>query len=266
VNDELKKSRVPALSKGLDIIELLAREQFGLTQKDLAARVHRSVSEIFRVLGELEERGYIARDSAGLYTLTLRLFELAYLHPPTKRLVSVSVGRMERLANDIGMACHLVVHQGTQMIVVAQAQPDALLMGWNVRVGATFPFQHSYPSARTIAAYQLAESAPEILFSLTEGEPSGTRQRLEDRLSFIREQGHELSRSAVVPGITDVSCPVLNYLGVAIAALTVPMVGDHHSESRHSDAVISAVKQAAAEISQAVGGAPGRANDTAAGG
>ncbi|CAM5197115.1 DNA-binding IclR family transcriptional regulator OS=Castellaniella defragrans OX=75697 GN=HNR28_001506 PE=4 SV=1 [Castellaniella defragrans] len=260
MNEEQKKSRVPALSKGLDIIELLAHEQGGLTQKDLAARVNRSVSEVFRVLGELEERGYIARDSAGCYTLTLRLFELAYLHPPTKRLVSVAVGQMEKLANDIGMACHLVVHQGAQLIVVAQAQPDALLMGWNVRVGATFPFLHSYPSARTIAAYQFPESTPEILSIMTAGESPEVRRQLEKRLSTIREQGHELSRSAVVPGITDVSCPVLNYLDVAIAALTVPMVGDLHPEDRRIDAVVDALKRAAAGISRAVGGNPGQAD------
>ena len=146
--------------------------------------------------------------------------------------------------------------------MIAQTQPDAQLMGWNVRVGATFPFRHSYPSARTIAAYQLPESLPEVLSTMTAGEDLEAQQRLEKQLLVIRKQGHEISGSAIVPGITDVSCPILNYLGVAVAALTVPMVGPH-TKGQKSGTIITAATQTAAQISLAIGGTPEPASATA---
>jgi len=250
-----EKSRVPALEKGLDILEALAREQHGLSQKEVAERVGRSVSEVFRVLGELEKRGYIARDvDSGLYTLTLRLFELAHIHPPTRRLISVATGKMEVLANKIEASCHLTTRQQGKLMVVAQAQPDTLLMGWSVKVGAIFPYSHTFASARTIAAHQLPEHTSEIITEMTKGESRSSQRRLMQQLEAIREQGYEISNSTIAPGVTDVSCPILNHLGIAIAALTVPTVGALVSEDKRNATIVPMVRVAAQEISAAIGG------------
>src|SRR5436190_23844143 len=82
----------PALEKGLDALELLASESDGLTKTEVARRLGRTVSEVFRMLVCLETRGYIAR-SAGddRYSLTLRLLTAAYQHPPIERLTTEAV-------------------------------------------------------------------------------------------------------------------------------------------------------------------------------
>src|SRR5579875_1549790 len=66
---------VPALEKGLDVLELLARQSQGLTKSQLARELNRTVSEIFRMLVCLERRGYIAPVEEDRYSLTLRLFQ-----------------------------------------------------------------------------------------------------------------------------------------------------------------------------------------------
>src|ERR1700745_4478891 len=79
----------PALEKGLDILELLANPPAGLTKSEVARSLDRTVSEIFRMLVCLEERGYISQSREGeRYCLTLRLFKLAPEYPPTKRLIT----------------------------------------------------------------------------------------------------------------------------------------------------------------------------------
>jgi DNA-binding IclR family transcriptional regulator len=252
---EREKSRVPALGKGLDILEALASEQRGLSQKEVAERVGRTVSEVFRVLGELETRGYIARDAeTGAYALTLRLFELAHQHPPTKRLIGVATGKMQLLANRIGVSCHLVTRRQDKLMVIAQALPDSTLMGWSVKVGAVFPCAHTYASARTIVAHQLPEYRTGLIADLTRGESDAARQRLTAQLDEIRRQGVEISRSAIAPGVTDVSCPILNHLGVAVAALTVPTIDSLVSDDLRESRVAPTVKSVAEEISRAIGG------------
>jgi len=61
-NPEKLQPGAPALEKGLDLLEALAGASRGLSQKQLAERVGRSVGEIFRMLVALERRGYVARD------------------------------------------------------------------------------------------------------------------------------------------------------------------------------------------------------------
>ena len=60
----------PALEKGLEILELLAEAEGTLTQKQITGHLGRSVSEIYRMLSVLEDRGYISRDAQGGYLLT----------------------------------------------------------------------------------------------------------------------------------------------------------------------------------------------------
>ena len=77
----------PALEKGLDILELFASQPSGLTKSEVARKLGRTISEIFRMLACLEERGYIAQGPhSDRYHLSLHLFKLALEHPPIKRM------------------------------------------------------------------------------------------------------------------------------------------------------------------------------------
>jgi hypothetical protein len=89
---------VPALEKGLDVLELLARQSEGLTKNQLARELNRTVSEIFRMLVCLERRGYIPALGEERYSLTLRLFQLVQQHPPTERLIVVHARALTVLA------------------------------------------------------------------------------------------------------------------------------------------------------------------------
>ena len=51
----------PALEKGLDVLELLARQSEGLTQSQIAQQLSRSLQEVYRMVVSLERRGYIRR-------------------------------------------------------------------------------------------------------------------------------------------------------------------------------------------------------------
>src|SRR5207302_8512968 len=69
----------PALDKGLDVIELLARETDGLTLNEIARVLGRTSSELFRMVNALCRRGYIGKQD-DRYVLTLKMFELAQRH------------------------------------------------------------------------------------------------------------------------------------------------------------------------------------------
>ena len=54
-----EKYSAPALSKGLDILELLATQPAGLKKTEIAAELGRTVNELYRMLAVLESRGFV---------------------------------------------------------------------------------------------------------------------------------------------------------------------------------------------------------------
>ncbi len=242
----------PALEKGLDILQVLAAEPGGLTQRQLALRVGRSVSEIFRMLGVLERRGFIARDGrSGEYSLTLQLYRLATQHPPIRRLQHVSLPIMEALAARTGLSCHLSMASGAQFLIVAQAEAPRP-MGWVVRLGAVFPLSPEYTSARVLAAFQTGGRRADLLRILAVNAGTSAAQLL-PRLEQIAARGYDRAPSEVMSGLTDLSCPILDERGQAIAALALPFLAERHGP-RRPDHALAALREAAAEITARIGG------------
>ena len=97
-SDDLDRYRAPALDKGLDILELLAREEEGLSQAEIAKALGRTPNEHYRMLERLVRRGYVSRNASDRYELTLKLFGLAHFHQPIRRLVSQATPLMSALA------------------------------------------------------------------------------------------------------------------------------------------------------------------------
>src|SRR5262245_51198418 len=56
---------VPALEKGLDVLELLAKAHQPLGLNEVAAALGRSRQELFRIMVCLHTRGYLLRDASG---------------------------------------------------------------------------------------------------------------------------------------------------------------------------------------------------------
>ena len=244
----------PALEKGLDLLEVLADEPAGLNQKTLADRVGRSVGEIFRMLGVLEQRGYVLRDAAsGQYRLTLQLFDLAHRNPPTRLLLQAAQGEMEVLANTIGQACHLVGLHGSRLLVMAQTQPEQQLMGWAVRVGAGFPLSATFASARVLVAFQRPERRRDLIRQMRAEERDGRSDAFEARLDRIASDGVEIAPSQVAEGVVDISVPVIDHFGAAVAALTVAVVSRPLAPVAPAD-VVPPIRAAAEAISRAIGG------------
>jgi len=156
----LPRYEAPALEKGLDIVELLAAEPDALGQQQIAQRLGRSSSEIFRMLDVLERRGWIARRADGAYATTLTLFELAHRQAPVHRLLAAAMPQMQALARDTRQSNHLVVHYERRVLVIAQVDsPEP--MGFSVRQGAHFPFRADRVSAWVLTAFAPPEQRAE---------------------------------------------------------------------------------------------------------
>lgn len=221
---EDRRYAAPALEKGLDILELLARSPEGLTQSQIAQSLGRSVAEVYRMLLSLERRDYIARrppDEA--YRLTMRLAGLAAEFPPSERLVAAAVPVMRRVAADAEQSVHLAVLDGTEIFILAKVDSPGPI-GLHVRLGSRHAVTRT-ASGRLLAAHAeptLAGWLADRLFS-SERE-AVARGRFEARLAAVRQAGYEFTVDETLQGVTSMSVPVVDASGAVLAALTMPFV------------------------------------------
>ena len=227
----------PALDKALDILELLAGEAGGLTQTEIADRVGRNVSQIYRVLATLERRGYLTRvDGSGRYVLSMALFDLAHRHPPLRGLVQLAAGPMRALADEIRQSCNLSVDDAGVVRIIAQAESPADF-GYQVRVGARFALE----STATGAVLSMGSTDAAAAAALMPGDA--------EQLAA----GYLTRPDRVQAGITDVAVAITDPKGDTVAALTVPYIGTSYSAVGLDD-VVAAARASAAEISARLGG------------
>jgi DNA-binding IclR family transcriptional regulator len=254
---------VPALEKGLDLLEILAGPAGGQSQSELARQLGRSASEIFRMLACLERRGYLEKDPlSGRYQLTLRLFALAHAHSPVDHLLRAAQLPMRELARTLGESCHLSVISQGRLVVLAQVE-SANRIRLSIEVGARFPLLYTL-SGRLLLAHTPAAEREDHLAHDDDWLALDHAARARLHAEFAR-----LARSPVISATSDLTTGVRDAaavvgepaLGVA-AALCVPAliaVG----QPRPLDQQVAAVTAAAAAITRALGLAhaamPGRA-------
>lgn len=241
----------PALEKGLDILELLSRQEAGLTQAEIARALGRSVSEIFRMLVVLAERGYIAQEpGSDRYSLTTLLFEVAHRTPMVRRLTAVAGPLMQRLARAVNQSVHLAMVSGDAVLVVGQVDsPGNNVM--SVRLGARIDLWRA-SSGRVILAHWPDEALAEAFARVPL--PEGiTADALRDELDHIRRAGFEVRDSFVARGIVNISAPVIDHSGHAVAALTIPHLERYGDSIGFNDCRLRLL-EAAQTLSRSLGG------------
>lgn len=220
-----QRYRAPALDKGLDILELLARQPDGLTRAEIVKEMDRSASEIYRMLERLVVRQYVMRNPSGdRYALSLKLFALAHMHPPLSRLINQALPIMDEFSRKAEQSCHMGVYERGNVLISAQINSPR---GWSfsvqrgTRVGLL-----DTASGHVLLAYcdegsfqrMRAEHRP------VDGEVPITEDKLGQTLKEIRQRGFLERDSAQSFGVVDISFPILGPDRNALAALTCPYI------------------------------------------
>lgn len=242
----------PALEKGFDVIELLATVPSGLTVSDIAERLGRSISEIFRMIIVMEQRQWLSKDpESDRYRVTYKMLDLAYRATPAQELASVAAPILLNLARRTDLSCHLVVQHGGKALVILRQESPAEI-GLSTRLGTVVDLVASC-SGHILLAFSEPEQLDAVLAHVAL--PAQTDERaLRHLLSKVRERGYETMQSARVAGVRDMSYPVFGSNGRVAAALTIPFVTFiDGSQTINFDRAREMLASAAGEISIALG-------------
>jgi DNA-binding IclR family transcriptional regulator len=241
----------PALEKGLDILEVLCQSETGLTHKEIATRLGRSVSELYRMLNCLVRRNYVASYN-DTYAITTKLFQLSQIHPPTQRLLTEAMPLMQELSRHVAFSCDLrVYNKGTQTVIASIHTPTGV--GFATRVGSEIEIAPS-ASGRVLVAFQDPETLElrirESLPDASAAEINAFRKDVHD----VALKGFASIQSNQYEGLYAIAFPILDINQRAVAALTVPMLAriDGAKQATRSE-VEAALRESAARLSSRIG-------------
>lgn len=240
-----------SLERALLILESVAREKRGLTNKDLSAELGIATSSCSYILERLERNGYLARDPAsGRYSIGLKVVAIARgaLRPFDFRKLAEPV--LKRFSDQTGLeAAAGVLDQGQLMVLVRVSNgkfPRA-----DVDTGSEFPAQ-STAMGKVLMAHLPAQEVAELIEKGLTARTSRTivsKEKLIEELNQVRQRGYATTDEEHEMGMRSVGVPIAGPWGKIDAALAaIGKVKDIAWETNLGETV-RLLQEAAREIS-----------------
>ncbi|MGL6259444.1 IclR family transcriptional regulator [Vibrio sp. WXL103] len=248
------KYAVPALDKGLDIIEYLASQESPRSQAEISTALGRSANEIYRVLVGLEARGYLYREEvSGKYRISLKLYNLSRRISPVHKVRQFALPHMEDLAFSTGCSCYLtMLYQSQTMVIVHASSHEPVSL--SIAEGTLISTMSTCPGK-----ILLANSKPEVSDMILERDSAyqnmsqAKQEALAQELTDIREQGFVLAPSPFVAGAEEYSTLIGQPEGLVIASLSISSMPSPLNDKVDAEELINKLQEAAAKITVQLG-------------
>lgn len=243
-----------AVSRALNILELLAVNQAGLTNSQISRTAGLPKSSASYILRTLEERGYVHRgDERGLYRLGLRVLGL------NRGVWGADVRELARpilrsLMERAQLTVFMAIRENDRAVYVAREEaPGPIKI--DIWVGRRFPI-HATSAGKSLVS-RLSEAGLELLLGAQSLERHTPRTitslpALCHELKKVREQGYAVEDEEDTQGVRCVSAPVTDAVGEVVSALGV--AGTTNQISRSILPILAGhVRGAARQLSAQIG-------------
>lgn len=216
---EERKSTVRAVERALDILMCFVQKpQLGMME--IAEYTGLNKSTVFRLLGTLEEKGFVQRDPyTDKYQLGFRIWELSTNIDHTNDPATLFLPEMERLRDELDETVSLYVRDGLERIRI-QAVESRQAIRRVAPIGARMPLSVG-ASSKVLMAYVDEKTLKEVLDDSSW--PQGIDSQVyRSQLAQIQRDGYAISVEEREAGTAAVSVPVFSsHSHRLVAALAV---------------------------------------------
>ncbi|WP_340373465.1 IclR family transcriptional regulator [Peribacillus sp. FSL E2-0218] len=224
-----------------------------LTFNEMMEHSNLPKTSLHRMVGSLEEMGFLTRDDDGLYSLGLIFLQFGQLVGERLDIRAIAYPIMKQLRDDVEEAVNLIVRDKDEAMYIEKVdtlQPVRLYTS----IGRRSPLYAG--DSRIILAY-LPEEERETYIDGTDLHPIaiGTitdENTLRHALEEARANGYTITSSELENYTKSVSAPILNGKNQIIAAISVAGIEARFQEDRLPE-LIEKVTKAAKEISMKLG-------------
>ncbi len=247
--------QVPALERGLAVLELIAHQPEGLTLTEINEALKLSSASGFRIATALEELGYVQREATTKrFRLTHKLLLLGQPRPAGRSLVAAALEPMRRVLHATGETTQLCCLAGDACVIIEQL-PSLYPFKYFVDLGSRVPLHCAAPGKAMLAFLPPSDLARLLEDMRLEKHTKNTltsRKVLLAELDHTRTSGYAVDCGEHFEAIHCVAAPVLDRHAHAVAAITIAGPKERIPKERFADLgklMIEAANEAAREIS-----------------
>lgn len=248
-------SMVPALVRGMNILEMLAERTGGYTFGELLANSGIPKPSLFRILQELQKRGYVRQDpDTKKYFLGFKILNLGSTILRELDLRTQARSFLQQLAKETAETTELVIFTDGDILHIDKIEnPQSIQI--LAQIGSRYSTLHASAHGQIFLAFIREAEREKVLRrdlkKITENTITDI-QELRKRLDQIRKDGFAFDFGEGRIDVSRCTAPVYNHLGEIIASVGIAgpvfrMGLDKKEEFGQK------VKQIALEISKAMG-------------
>lgn len=239
--------------KSLDVLQLFYNHK-ELSLQDMVALSGMPKTSLHRLLGSLEEMGFLQRNERGLYELGLIFLKFGHLVAERLDIRQIALPVMRRVRDELEEAVNLVVRDGNDAIYIEKVDTRQPVRVYT-RIGRRAPL-HGGACPRALLAF-LPEHERNSYINQADliKVVSGTitdRDQLHAMTEEARQNGYTISHSELEDYSSAVGAPIFDYSGHVTAGLSIAGLTTRFSPDR-LPLLIEKVQEAAAEISEKLG-------------
>ncbi|MCG7200748.1 IclR family transcriptional regulator [Marinobacter pelagius] len=248
-----KDYTVPALYKGLRILEMFDSNCRALSQVEMAERLGVSTSSIYRIVQTLTSMGYLNKIGTNTYALGTQVVSRGFSYLASREIVEVAAPFITRLRDSTSLSSHVGVRDGTEVLYVFRALA-LQRVSVNVPVGTRFPL-HTTAMGRAL----LMGMTPTELQSLFQGQrldgyPRPAPQTMPELIALCEKERAQGWTRHYSDHSTALAVPIRNFTGQVIAAINISGPDPVMNAEGVMETLVSELKQTATNIMRQVGG------------
>jgi DNA-binding IclR family transcriptional regulator len=214
---------VQSLDRAFDILELLSKEQHGLSITDISKKLDLHKSTVFRLLNSLKNRSYIQQNSETLkYSIGYEFIELSSLYLNNLELKTEAEPILRKLSQKTTQTVFLAIMQDHQVMYIDKVEQFNSLRKYSI-IGTKSPL-HCTALGKSLL---LGMSEKEIKgfykkydFEVFTKKTIKDINKLLEDLKISKERGWTYDDEENEEGVNCLAAPIFDYRSNVIAAVS----------------------------------------------
>ena len=239
------------LSKGLAVLEALARSPRGRGVTELSQELALTKSNTFRLLQTLTTLGYVRNSDAKLYSATMKVWRIGQAVVENLQLPEIAAPQLRMLSKATGEAVYLAVPDGLSVIYIEKIESTQPIQSFTPKGGSAPMHCVATGKALLAANYdRLRDQIRDHLIRYTDKTITSIK-RLDAEMAATQERGYAIDEGEYRERIHSFGAAVRLPDGDPVAAVGVS-VPDVNLPDGRSEEICGLVLRAARELTQSL--------------
>lgn len=244
---------VPALQRGLQILELFTAENGKLSVKEITEALGSTTSQIYRTLHTLENMQYLEKCDDKKYRLGPQVMHRAFSYLASNEITEVAAAPMRRLRDNTSATAHLAVRSGIEVIYQFRVQSRQQLVP-NFPIGTRLA-AHRCAVGRMLLSGLPDEKIKELYRNITlDDSPIDSPRSLPALLEQLKQDKINKYACNASHDSKAIAAPIVNYRGEVIAAVNISSIHLNIEENNIPTELLNSLLQCAKQVSEHFGG------------